>query len=147
MYAIETFSLCKKFIEKDNQSRLCAAVKDVNLRIKQQEIAVLIGENGAGKTTLIKLLSCLIYPTSGSALVAGYDILKQEYNVRGLVGLVLGDERNFYWRLTGRENLEFFAFLCICRSSRDYRVCRLGRRGLRGHHSDRSAGAFRRKRP
>ena len=81
------------------------------MRIKQQEIAVLIGENGAGKTTLIKLLSCLIYPTSGSALVAGYDILKQEYNVRGLVGLVLGDERNFYWRLTGRENLEFFASL------------------------------------
>lgn len=108
MYAIETFKLRKEFIEKNQ--RLCA-VNDVELRIKQQEIVALTGENGAGKTTLIKLLSCLIYPTGGTAQVAGYDILRQEYSVRSLVGLVPGDERSFYWRLTGRQNLEFFASL------------------------------------
>ncbi|GAI31199.1 unnamed protein product, partial [marine sediment metagenome] len=63
-----------------------------------------------GKTTLIKVLCTLILPTAGHARVNGYD-LQQERAIRASVGLVAGDERSFYWRLTGRDNLVFFGRL------------------------------------
>ena len=87
------------------------AVDNLDIKIKQGELAGLVGLNGAGKTTLIKLLCCLTLPTNGTAKVAGYDIIKDEERVKALVGLVSGEERNFYWRLTGRQNLSFFAAL------------------------------------
>ncbi len=62
------------------------------------------------KTTLIKMLSTLIEPTSGSATVNGFD-LSQETGIKASIGLVTSDERSFYWRLTGRQNLVFFAHL------------------------------------
>ncbi|MBN2134868.1 MAG: ABC transporter ATP-binding protein, partial [Acidobacteria bacterium] len=91
--------------------RYTTAVQDVSLNIKEGEFFGLLGANGAGKTTLIKLLCSLVIPTSGSAGIFGHDILKEEQAVKKLVGLVSSEERSFYWRLTGRENLEFFAAL------------------------------------
>jgi ABC-2 type transport system ATP-binding protein len=87
------------------------AVENISLEIQPGEFFGLLGPNGAGKTTLIKLLCCLVLPTSGKAQILGHDTLKDEQTVKKLVGLVSAEERSFYWRLTGRENLEFYASL------------------------------------
>src|SRR5262249_45820917 len=83
----------------------------VSFDVHQGEIFGLLGPNGAGKTTLLKVLSCLVSPTSGSAFVQGSDIAVAEHRVKTSIGLVTSDERSFYWRLSGRENLHFFAAL------------------------------------
>jgi ABC-2 type transport system ATP-binding protein len=87
------------------------AVNDVSLEIKEGEFFGLLGPNGAGKTTLIKMLSTLITPTSGAAFCGGHDVVKEEQMVKKTIGLISAEERSFYWRLTGRENLEFYASL------------------------------------
>ncbi len=87
------------------------AVENMNLEIQPGEFFGLLGPNGAGKTTLIKLLCCLVLPTSGAARVLGHDIVREEMAVKNLVGLVNAEERSFFWRLTGRENLNFYAAL------------------------------------
>ena len=86
------------------------AVENISLEVEQGEFFGLLGQNGAGKTTLIKMLSTLIIPTSGKAKVNGYD-LENEVAIKKSIGIVSGDERSFFWRLTGRQNLEFFAAL------------------------------------
>ena len=113
--AISTHELTKKFARTSGYRDLLpfrkkqwvTAVEKVSLDIQAGEFFGLLGPNGAGKTTLIKLLCCLVLPTSGSASVFGNDILKKEQAVKNLVGLVSAEERSFYWRLTGRENLQF----------------------------------------
>ena len=87
------------------------AVDDVSIEIREGELFGLLGENGAGKTTLIKMLSTTVLPTSGRASVLGHDVVKEAATVRRLIGIVSGDERSFYWRLTGRQNLQYFAAL------------------------------------
>lgn len=87
------------------------ALKGVSLKVSAGEIFGLLGPNGAGKTTLIKILATLILPDSGSGSIGGYDLLRQSHRVRRLIGLVNTSERSFYWRLTGRQNLAFFAAL------------------------------------
>lgn len=103
--AIKTENLNKEFVR--NKKVIC----DINLSIKEGELFCLVGANGAGKTTLIKLLCNLILPTSGSIFVDGYDMVRDSEKGKGSIGLVTGDERSFYWRLTGRQNMEFFAAL------------------------------------
>ncbi len=83
----------------------------VDLVVEKGEVFGILGPNGAGKTTLIKILCTLILPTAGSARINGFDIEKESGRVRESIGLVTTDERSFYWRLTGRQNLEFFASL------------------------------------
>ena len=87
------------------------AVERVNFTIREGEIFGLLGPNGAGKTTTIRMLSTLLQPTSGSAVVNGYDVARQPGMVRQNLGAVLTGERSIYWKLTGRENLEYFAAL------------------------------------
>jgi ABC-2 type transport system ATP-binding protein len=70
-----------------------------------------LGSNGAGKTTLLKLIGGLLYPTEGNILINGYDTVKDNLKARQMVGFVLNEERSFYWRLTGRQNLSFFGHL------------------------------------
>ena len=118
MYAIETSDLTKIFKPARNilnfkspQSKTITAINKLNLRIKKGEIFAVLGPNGAGKTTLIKIMCSLITPSSGTALIHGYDVVKDETKIKSLAGLVIGEERSFYWRLTGRENLEFFGVL------------------------------------
>jgi ABC-2 type transport system ATP-binding protein len=87
------------------------ALQTLNLEARHGEIFGLLGPNGAGKTTFLKILTGLILPTSGRALVFGKDVSHEERAVKRSIGYVTSDERSFYWRLTGRDNLEFFARL------------------------------------
>jgi ABC-2 type transport system ATP-binding protein len=87
------------------------ALDAVSLEARPGEIFGLLGPNGAGKTTLLKILACLVLPTRGRALVDGIDVARDERRVKRRIGFVTSDERSFYWRLTGRENLHFFARL------------------------------------
>ncbi len=87
------------------------AVDDVDLAIPRGEVFGLLGQNGAGKTTLVRILTTLLLPTSGVARVDGVDVTADPRGVRSRIGLINGDERSFYWRLTGRQNLEFFGAL------------------------------------
>jgi ABC-2 type transport system ATP-binding protein len=117
--AIETESLTKRFRPLRSYRDLVSparrvertAVSDVSLRIPPGQVFGLLGQNGAGKTTLIRMLTTLLLPTAGTARVAGFDVAQEPHQVRARIGLVSGDERSFYWRLTGRQNLEFFAAL------------------------------------
>ncbi|MGH2541562.1 MAG: ATP-binding cassette domain-containing protein [Ardenticatenaceae bacterium] len=87
------------------------AVDDVTFDIREGEIFGLLGPNGAGKTTTIRMLSTLLEPSSGTATICGYDIHAQAGLVRQHLGAVLTGERSIYWKLTGRENLDYFAAL------------------------------------
>jgi len=117
-YSIEASNLTKIFRPSKNifslkppKVKTIAAINQVNLAVNKGEIFATLGPNGTGKTTLIKILCSLIIPTSGTAFINGYDVVKNEHKIKSLVGLVIGEERSFYWRLTGRENLEFFGVL------------------------------------
>jgi ABC-2 type transport system ATP-binding protein len=85
------------------------AVDGITFEVKRGEIFGLLGPNGAGKTTTIKMLSTLLIPTSGSATVLGLDVVKDAVRLRPKINLVSGGERGLYFRLTGRQNLEFFS--------------------------------------
>ena len=87
------------------------ALQNVNLEIHEGEIFGLLGPNGAGKTTLIKILTTLLLPDDGTAIVYGFDILKEPEKVKANIGVMLMGERSLYWKLTGRENLEYFGSL------------------------------------
>ncbi len=89
----------------------CLAVDHVELTIGRGEIYGLIGANGAGKTTLIKILSTLLLPTSGEVRILGHDLRREEEKVRASLALVTNSERSFYYRLTGWQNLRYFAGL------------------------------------
>ncbi|MEW5924440.1 MAG: ABC transporter ATP-binding protein, partial [Candidatus Zixiibacteriota bacterium] len=84
---------------------------DIFIDIQPGEIFTLLGPNGSGKTTLIRIISGLILPRAGAVEICGYDINTEEYQARRTLGLVLGDERTFYFRLSGAQNLEFFGGL------------------------------------
>jgi ABC-2 type transport system ATP-binding protein len=87
------------------------ALDGVDLAVRRGEIFGLLGPNGAGKTTLLKILAGLVLPTAGRAEVAGHDVAHADVSVRASIGFVTSEERSFYWRLTGRENLHFFGRL------------------------------------
>ncbi len=87
------------------------ALQEVSFVVREGETLGLLGPNGAGKTTLLKIVSTLIYPTSGKVLLFGQDVYADPTKFRGALGLVTCDERSFYWRLSGGENLAFFAAL------------------------------------
>ena len=94
-----------------SELRKVEALKAINLEVCQGEIFGLLGPNGAGKTTLIKILTTLLLPTSGKAVVNGFDTAKDEDKVRASTGCMLMGERGLYWKMTGRENLEYFGAL------------------------------------
>jgi ABC-2 type transport system ATP-binding protein len=87
------------------------AVKGVSFEIEKGELFGLLGPNGAGKTTTIKMLITLLIPTSGSARVLGHDVVKDAREVRKRIGYVFGGERGVYERLSGYDNLRYFAEL------------------------------------
>jgi ABC-2 type transport system ATP-binding protein len=84
------------------------AVDGLSLEINEGEVFGLLGPNGAGKTTTLRMLSCLISPSAGSATVAGYDIRRESLAVRQAVG-ILTENPSLYERLTAYENMNFFA--------------------------------------
>ena len=87
------------------------ALKGISLDIQKGEVFGLLGPNGAGKTTFIKILTTLLLPDGGRAFVNGFDVVKYPYSVKKTIGVMLMGERSLYWKLTGRENLEYFAAL------------------------------------
>jgi ABC-2 type transport system ATP-binding protein len=86
------------------------AVDDVSFEVRKGEIFGLLGPNGAGKSTTLRVLSTLARPTSGTASIGGYDIMKHDNEVRKLVGIV-SEKMIMYDRLTAKENLWFFGSL------------------------------------
>ena len=119
-YAIETFDITKRFIQTKRYRELLlhpfrkkeiTALEKVSIKVKEGELFGILGPNGAGKTTLIKVLCTLILPDEGTTYVNGYDVVEDGEKVKASIGLVTNEERSFYWRLTGRQNLEFFASL------------------------------------
>ena len=98
MQAIKTMALVKQYKKLTAVDKLC-------LEIRQGELFSLLGVNGAGKTTAIKILSCLIKPTDGDALVGGYSIKKEPKQVKRLIG-VSPQETAVAPNLSVKENLE-----------------------------------------
>jgi ABC-2 type transport system ATP-binding protein len=110
MLAVETTNLSRLYKSRDKNADVLA-LDSVSLEIEQGEVRGLLGPNGAGKTTLVKVLSTVLLPTSGTASVLGHDVLRETASVRRLIGIVFGGDRGLYWRLTGRQNLEYWAAL------------------------------------
>lgn len=94
-----------------NKKSRPAALSGISFAVKEGETVGLLGPNGAGKTTLLKIIATMLYPSSGKILLYSQDLFKHPSKTRGMMGLVTCDERSFYWRLTGRHNLSFFASL------------------------------------
>lgn len=110
--AIDIRELTKKFFtSKIFRRKQTIALNNIDLQVKHGELFVLVGQNGAGKTTLLKILCGLILPTSGSVCINGENIFDNYIFFKKNISFVSGEERSFYWRLTGRQNLEFFGRL------------------------------------
>jgi ABC-2 type transport system ATP-binding protein len=87
------------------------AVRGISFEVEPGELFGILGPNGAGKTTTVKMLTTLLIPTSGTATILGYDVVKQAAAVRPRIGFIFGGERGLYWRLSGADNLKYFAAL------------------------------------
>src|SRR5256714_95235 len=87
------------------------AVRGVSFEVGEGELCGLLGPNGAGKTTTIKMLITLLIPTAGHARVLGLDVVEDAREVRKRIGYVFGGERGVYERLSGYDNLRYFAEL------------------------------------
>ncbi len=91
--------------------RPAEALAPFSLSVGAGETSALVGPNGAGKTTALKIVATLVEPTEGLAMVAGHNVVSESLHVRRMIGVSLGTKRSFYWRLTARHNLAFFATL------------------------------------
>jgi sodium transport system ATP-binding protein len=105
---IEAKGLSKVF--HDPRAGAVHAVQDVSFACSPGEIFGLLGPNGAGKSTTLRMLSTVLRPSSGTATVAGHDVLAQPIEVRRAIGFLSG-ATGLYGRLTARETLEYFGRL------------------------------------
>ncbi len=110
MPAVETKELRRIYKGRDKNPDIVAP-ESLSIAIEEGEVFGLLGPNGAGKTTLVKVLSTVLLPSGGSATVLGFDVEREKAAVRPLIGIVFGGDRGLYWRLTGKENLEYWAAL------------------------------------
>ncbi len=101
-----TMSIKTANLKKTNSIK---ALDNISFDINESSLIGILGENGAGKTTLLRLLSGLLPPDSGAISVLGLDPSKDNLEIKKRTGLLLNQERSFYWRLTAKENIEFFA--------------------------------------
>jgi ABC-2 type transport system ATP-binding protein len=111
--AIEVESLTRTYRSRKGVLRRSTttveALRGISFEVERGELFGLLGPNGAGKTTTIKILTTLLLPTSGSARVLGFDPARQPQEVRRLIGYVFGGDRGLYDRLSGLDNLKYFA--------------------------------------
>lgn len=107
--AVEVRDLGRVYHRKRQEPR--RALDGLTLSIEAGEVHGLLGPNGAGKTTLCKILCTVLLPTSGTALVNGFDVVGRADSVRRTVGIVFGGERGLYTRLTARQNLVYWSAL------------------------------------
>jgi len=116
-YAIVAEGLVKRYRVKKraglfkSRVEVVEALRGVSFKVRYGEVVGLLGPNGAGKTTTIKILATLLLPDGGEAYVAGYSVLREPQRVRERIGIMLTVEKGFFNKLTGRENLEYFAAL------------------------------------
>jgi ABC-2 type transport system ATP-binding protein len=111
-YAIQTQALNRIYKirgGKRDEPKELIALTDVDIHVGKGELFGLLGPNGAGKTTLIKILTTLLAPTSGRALVAGFDVTTHAHEIRPRINMVSGGESSGYGLLTVRENLWMFS--------------------------------------
>jgi len=87
------------------------AVDDISFSVQSGELFGLLGPNGAGKTTTVKMLTTLLIPSGGSAQILGRDVVREADEIRARIGFIFGGERGLYWRLSGIDNLRYFASL------------------------------------
>jgi ABC-2 type transport system ATP-binding protein len=87
------------------------ALDGVNISVEPGEVVVLLGPNGAGKSTLIRTLATTLLPDAGRVWVGGFDVVAEPRAALAGTGLVLSEDRSFFWRMSGAANLEFFAAL------------------------------------
>ena len=115
MHTIEVSKLRRTFKSSmgvlNRKSKTVTAVDSVSFEVKAGELFGLLGPNGAGKTTTVKMLTTLLIPSGGSAHVAGLDVVRQAEKIRPRIGFIFGGERGLYWRLSGEDNLRYFASL------------------------------------
>ena len=121
-YAIEATGLVKDFEKgrrttwqrlrgEPDRRETFRAVDGIDLAVPEGEVFGILGPNGAGKTTTMRMLSTLLEPTAGHATILGHDLVREARAIRRRLGAVLSGERSVYWKLTARENLEYFAAL------------------------------------
>ncbi|MEA3253831.1 MAG: ATP-binding cassette domain-containing protein, partial [Chloroflexota bacterium] len=112
------------------------AVDHISFEVEEGEIFAFLGANGAGKTTTIMMLATALNPTSGSASVCGYDIIKERNRVRESIGIVF-EEPSLDIDLSGKENLDFHARMYhLGEKTRRERIARaLGLVGLKGEQN------------
>ena len=104
--AIESLQLIKRYPGQKKEDR--PAIDTIDLTVESGQLYGLVGPDGAGKTTLLRILSTVMEPTSGSAQLAGFDVMKQSEDVRALLGY-MPQAFSLYPDLTVMENLKFFA--------------------------------------
>jgi ABC-2 type transport system ATP-binding protein len=99
--------ICKPF----GRTEKTCVLKDVSFDIEAGKILGVVGPNGAGKTTLFRILADVMTPENGEIFILGKLAGNCNHSIRRGIGYISSDERNFFWRLTGRQNLEFFGKL------------------------------------
>jgi ABC-2 type transport system ATP-binding protein len=109
------FPIAKRYrewlISPFSPRRVCTALTHATLDVQAGDRIAVMGPNGAGKTTLLKLIGGLLLPTEGEIAVNGFSTLHDNAAARKSVGFIFNEERSFFWRLTGVQNLEFFGAL------------------------------------
>lgn len=115
MNAIEVTDLCRTYKTTIGVFRRkvkeVIAVDGISFDVRSGELFGVLGPNGAGKTTTVKMLTTLLIPTGGSAHVLGADVVSEADSIRARIGFIFGGERGLYWRLSGQDNLRYFASL------------------------------------
>lgn len=113
MLIIETKNITKTFVKKHfswrgfkSEKEETKAVDHINLKIEEGEFIGFLGPNGAGKTTLLKMLSGIIYPTSGEARVLGFNPLEKKYAFLKQIGLVMGQKNQLWWDLSAKDSYD-----------------------------------------
>lgn len=124
---IEVKDLCREYVTYKGAIRrkkeVVEAVRGISFDVNRGEIFGLLGQNGAGKTTTIKMLTTLLAPTTGICKVFGYDTFGQEKQIRKRMNFIFGGEMGVYRRLSGRDNLRYFANLYLMGSEeREQRI-------------------------
>ena len=115
---VQSDRLCKVYKVKEKKGlfkpasvKEVVAARDLSLTIEPGHIVGLLGVNGAGKTTTIRMLSGILEPSSGGFVIDGIDGVRHPKKIKEKVNVITGGERNIYWRLTARENLDYFGAL------------------------------------
>src|SRR5581483_4433072 len=106
-YVVKAAGLAKRFAPAGGPP--VQALDGVDVTARPGEIVALVGPNGAGKTTLLKILATLVLPDAGEAWIDGASVLAAPAAAKAKLGLLIAEDRSFYPRLTGRQNLRFFA--------------------------------------